>query len=271
MGTSWPNFESSTPILPEILAQSSSIIDPMTQIPTPANPPVDPNALAAYLKTLDFQAGQRVTHASHHQGEVRLFEPNHPDLPAKLIIKRPFLKTTERQQGLRLGREIKRWLSLYTLKREHSAYQRLDQVSGTPTCFGLFFETYLVLEFIDGQPLSETSNTDPSVFGHLRDTIDAMHAAGVAHGDLKRQDNILITPQGAPKVIDLGTALTKKTGFHPINHWLFAFLAQTDRNAWVKHKYSGYAGVDHEDAGYLKRSWLERVLSYWRSRNRANP
>lgn len=243
----------------------------MAQIPTPADQAVVQHALAAYLKTLDFQAGRRVTNASHHQGEVRLFEPNCPDLPAKLIIKRPFSKASEHRQGRRLTWAIKRWLSLYTLKREHGAYQRLDQVSGIPACFGLFFETYLVLELIDGQPLSETSNFDSSVFIQLRDTIDAMHAAGVAHGDLKRQDNILITPQNVPKVIDLGTALVKKTGFHPVNHWLFAFLAQTDRNAWVKHKYSGYEGINHEDAGYLKRSWLERLLSYWRSRNRAKP
>jgi len=243
----------------------------MREIPPPADRAVDPEALAAYLETLDFRSGQPVTSASHHQGEVRRFEPGQANLPAQLIIKRPLSKETAQTQDWGLGETIKRWASLYALKREHRAYQRLGAVSGIPLCYGFYSGQYLVLEWIDGQPLSELSTPDRSMLGQLRQTIDQMHTAGVAHGDLKRKENILVSAKGIPTIIDFGTALIKKEGFHPINHWMFALLAQTDRNAWIKHKYSGYEGIDPDDVSYLKRSWPERVLTHWRSRNRDKP
>jgi len=243
----------------------------MREIPTPADQVVDPKTLVAYLQTLDFRSGQPVTSASHHQGEVRRFEPGQPNLPARLIIKRPLSKETAQTLGRGLGETIKRWASLYALKREYQAYERLRAVSGIPICYGLYAGQYLVLEWIDGQPLSEMDTLDHSMFGQLRQTIDQMHTAGVAHGDLKRKENILVSRDGIPTIIDFGTTLIKKEGFHPINHWLFALLAQTDRNAWIKHKYSGYEGIGPDDVSYFKRSWPERVLSYWRSRRRDKP
>lgn len=243
----------------------------MREIPPPADQAVDPKALVAYLQTLDFQSGQPVTNASHHQGEVRRFEPSQPNLPAQLIIKRPISKKTAQTLGWGLRETIKRWASLHALKREYQAYERLATVSGIPICYGFYSGQYLVLEWIDGEPLSELGTADQSMFGQLRQTIDQMHAAGVAHGDLKRKENILVSADGIPVIIDFGTALIRKEGFHPINHWLFALLAQTDRNAWIKHKYSGYEGIDVNDVSYLKRSWPERALSYWRSRNRDKP
>ena len=243
----------------------------MREIPTPADPAIDQKALAAYLETLDFRSGQPVTNASHHQGEVRRFEPGQPNLPAQLIIKRPLSRETTKGLGWRLGEIVKRWASVHALKREHQAYQRMNAVSGIPICYGFYSEQYLVLEWIDGKPLSELDTADHSMFGQLRQTIDQMHTAGVAHGDLKRKENILVSAEGIPIIIDFGTALIKKEGFHPIHHWLFALLAQTDRNAWIKHKYSGYEGIDSNDVSCLKRSWPERVLSYWRSRNRDKP
>lgn len=237
----------------------------------PAVPAIDHEALATYLSTLNFQSGHPVTNTSHHQGEVRRFEPGQPNLPAQLIIKRPLTPPSSKRFGWPPIGVIKRWLSLHSLKREYQAYQRLQGVSGTPACLGLYFGQYLVLEWIDGQPLDASAASESHLFVTLRQTIDQMHAAGVAHGDLKRKNNILVSVEGVPTIIDFGTAVIKKPGFHPINHWLFAFLAQTDRNAWIKHKYKGYEDIGPDDRAYLKRSWLERALSSWRSRNRDNP
>lgn len=222
----------------------------------PESPTAIQEALAQFLAKLDFEAGVLVTDETHHQGEVRRFDPNDPTLPEHIIIKRP------------QGTGLRRRLSQQTLRREAKAYQRLAGVAGIPRCFGFYQDEYLVLEYIDGQPIQTHAQINQSSWHNLLQTIQAMHAHGVAHGDLKKKDNLLITADGEIYVIDLGTALVKRTGWHPINHRIFRFLAQTDLNAWVKHKYKGYDGVAVEDQTYLQRSWLERMLTQWRSRNR---
>lgn len=213
-------------------------------------------ALAQFLAKLDFERGALVTDESHHQGEVRRFCPNHPALPEHLIIKRP------------KGRGLRGWLSRQTLQRECQAYERLSGVPGIPKCFGFHEDQYLVLEYIDGQPISDRHEVSPMAWAGLLQTIQAMHDQGVAHGDLKKKDNLLITPAGKIYVIDLGTAVIRHLSWHPLNRALFRFIAQTDLNAWIKHKYQGYDGVCDEDKPYLKRSWLERMLTHWRSLNR---
>ncbi len=222
----------------------------------PESPTAIQEALAQFLAKLDFDSGVVVTDETHHQGEVRRFDPNDPMLPEHIIIKRP--------QGMGLRRR----LSQQTLRREAKAYQRLAGVAGIPRCFGFYQDQYLVLEYIDGEPITPHHEIADVSWAGLLMTIQAMHAHGVAHGDLKKKDNLLITSGGEIYVIDLGTALVKRTGWHPINHRLFGFLAQTDLNAWVKHKYKGYEGVAVEDQAHLQRSWLERMLTQWRSRNR---
>ena len=216
-------------------------------------------ALEDYLKTLDFDQGVLITQAHHHQGEVRLFAPNRASLPEKLIIKRP------KGQGLRYR------LARKTLQREYRAYRRLNGLDGFAQCFGLFLNQYLVLAFVDGVPLAQAPTPPPAFYHALRLTIEKMHAHGVAHGDLKKKDNVLVMASGEPVILDLGTAVIKQSGWHPIEHWLFDLIARTDLNAWIKHKYGGYDAVAPADRPYLNRSWPERVLSDWRSRKRSKP
>lgn len=214
---------------------------------------IDRDALGRYLKSLDYASGQLVTDQPHHQGEVRLFEPKDPALPAQLIIKRP------------RGRGVRGWLARKTLKRESRAYERLGQLTGFAPYLGLFSEDRLVLGFVAGTPLSPHQVLAEEVWNSLLGRLKQMHRAGVAHGDLKRHDNLLVSDQGEVVILDLGTAWLRKPGFRPINHWIFRFLAQTDLNAWVKHKHGGYNTVPLSDLPYLKRSWLERLLSQYRS------
>lgn len=226
---------------------------------TPSGRDVSASALEDYLQGLDFDQGVEITQAHHHQGEVRLFNPQRPDLPDPLIIKRP------------KGRGVRQRLALKTLQREHRAYQRLQGIDGFAPCHGLIFNRYLVLGFVEGLPLSQANAPPPGFYASLLGAIEAMHAQGVAHGDLKKKDNIIVTPTGQPVILDLGTAVIRKKGWHPVGHALFDLIARTDLNAWVKHKYGTYEAVAETDRIHLNRSWPERVLTYFRSRKRSNP
>mgnify|MGYP000512244350 FL=1 len=226
---------------------------------TPPDRHLNLSALEDYFRAVDFDQGRAISHARHHQGEVRLFAPQDPHLPDRLIVKRP------------KGTGLRQRLALKSLRREHRAYQRLKGLDGVAPCHGLVFDQYLVLAFVEGVPLSSASPPPERFYTALLQTIQAMHQRGVAHGDLKKKDNILITPDGHPVIVDLGTAVLQKPGWHPLNHRLFDLIKRTDLNAWVKHKYGGYAGVDSVDQRYLNRSWPERVLTAMRARKRSKP
>lgn len=147
----------------------------------------------------------------------------------------------------------------YALKREFDAYRRLEGLACIPRCRGLVDDRFLVLDFVDARPFRD-AEIGRDFFDRLLETIQAMHARGVAHGDLKRKSNLMVDPQGHPVLLDFGAATLLRPGWHPVNRRLFEFMRQTDLNAWVKLKYGGYSDVSEGDRALLRRSWLERAL-----------
>lgn len=151
-------------------------------------------------------------------------------------------------------------INRHALKRELHAYRRLDGVAGVPRCHGLVKGRFLILGFVEAKPFRD-SRPDPGFFDRLLEIIRAMHARGVAHGDLKRKANLMVDSDGRPVLLDFGASTVLRSGWHPFNRKLFEFMRQTDLNAWIKLKYGGYCDVSERDRALLRRSWLERVLS----------
>ena len=168
-----------------------------------------------------------------------------------------------------MGRGLLRALRERTLLREYAAYRRLEGLDGVPRCHGLVGGHYLVLEFVQGTPYREAEWADRERwFAEFLALLRAIHARGVSHGDLKSKSNIMVTADGRPCVIDFGTAFVHRTGFHPVNNWLFEHGRRMDINAYVKHKYHGrYEDVRGEDLDLLDYSRIE----YWVRRLSGRP
>lgn len=72
-------------------------------------------------------------------------------------------------------------------------------------------ELFLVMELVEGQRLDELYASDrpknfvdvANLFVRVAEGLHALHQAGYAHADIK-PNNILIQPDGAPKIIDFG-------------------------------------------------------------------
>lgn len=159
------------------------------------------------------------------------------------------------------GRSIAAWLNRRMLRREYRIYCHLKGVNGIPHCFGFFSGRYLALEHIESQTLRHgTINDRDAFFAEMLTLIKSVHERDVAHGDLKRKNNILVTHDSHPYLIDFGVSTIRKPGFHPLNHIWHSFCYQHDLNAWLKHKYGGnFQAMSAEDAQYYRPLLIERI------------
>ena len=157
-----------------------------------------------------------------------------------------------------------RWVRRWMLCNEYKVYAALGQLDGVPKCYGLVNGSYLILEYIDGPSIRKADIDDPAEFNDaLLACIRRLHGKGVAHGDLKRKENILIVDQRHPVLIDFGVAVVCKAGWAPLNHLLYRLLKQFDYNAWIKHKYGRKVNqVREEDRCYYRRTWVEHLAGW---------
>ena len=169
------------------------------------------------------------------------------------------------------------------LRRERDIYERVRAVVGIPRCIGLLDSKHLVLEHIPGESYRKRQYElidRERFFERLFTSIEDLHAAGVAHGDLKRKDNLLVGPDERPFLIDFGLAFATDSG-RLFEKRAFEWVKQYDYNAWIKHKYQGRIDdISPEDAKYyrpmkleliargIRRLWQKLTFRRYRKRNR---
>jgi len=163
------------------------------------------------------------------------------------------------------------WFHRLMLQREFRVYQALESVAGVPHSLGRVTDTCLVLEFVDGESLKTARHTleDPEGFyDRLLQVLHDFHAVGVAHGDLKRKDNVLVTAGERPVVIDFGTAVRRHGGL--VDRLMFRLIRRFDYNAWIKTKYRGdYDAITDADRRWYRPTIVESsfrlVRRIWRT------
>jgi predicted Ser/Thr protein kinase len=214
--------------------------------------PQAPAPLLAELRAaIDSRAGREL--GSGYQASVYLYETS----AGAIVVKQPH----------RGGPLAFLWRRL--LRREQAVYARLGGIAGIPRSFGLVDGEYLALEFIAGPSLREHESQiadREAMFAKLLATLRAMHAAGVAHGDLKRKDNLIVGAGEQLTLIDFGIAVRRSATSRLWNRLVFAPLMQMDINAWVKLKYGRRIDPEADpdvlsaaDAALYRPLLLERV------------
>jgi predicted Ser/Thr protein kinase len=163
------------------------------------------------------------------------------------------------------------WFHQMMLSREARAYEQLDGLAGVAHTYGMLDDKYLVLDFIESRSLKDERRTlqdREQFYATLHEIITGFHAAGVAHGDLKRKDNILVDTYEQPHVIDFGASVRRDGGL--FDRLMYPLVARFDFNAWIKVKYdNNYAAISAEDQQWYRPTIVEnsvRVLRrFWRT------
>ena len=197
--------------------------------------------------------------AKGYQGQTLLYA----DDISRIVIKTPH------------GSGLVKYFHTRMLRHEYDVYKRLEGVTCVPKCYGLIANTYLAIEYIEAKTMRQNRPADDSLFyGLLLDSIKQLHLKNIAHMDLKKKENLLVTDDEKPYIIDFGAAVIYKPGLHFLNHYLYGLACRFDFNAWIKHKYMGRLDdISDADKPYYNRSIPEKIASrikrkYLRLKNR---
>jgi hypothetical protein len=161
---------------------------------------------------------------------------------------------------------FKRLLGSYLILREFAAYRHLSGVPGVPRCLGRLDRYALMTEHVDatGALGGVTEEELPQFIAKLTRLCARVHERGVAHGDMRKLDNILVDRHGEPVLVDFTAAFV--AGSNPLGALIFPALAEDDLRGVVKLKAAIAPGslTRAEQTRLAYRPPVERFFRLWR-------
>jgi hypothetical protein len=157
-----------------------------------------------------------------------------------------------------------RGLGRLQIRREAQAYRWLEGVAGVPLFVGRIDALALAIERIDGERLAFAAADPVNALrrvSELRAILDAIHARGVVHNDLRGRENVLLRRDGGLAVLDFAGSIRLRPG--GLTHrLLFRWLTLADEAAFLKWKGMIAPGTyTEEDEAFLRR--FERWRGLW--------
>lgn len=155
------------------------------------------------------------------------------------------------------------WVARLLLRREQRALTALEGMQGVPRLLQATRDE-LLRSFVSGVALSQTEELALDFFEQLAVLVAQVHARGVCHNDLHKEQNVIVDAEGRPGLVDFQLAST---------HAKISRLARSRMREDLRHvekhrrRYlrdgRGPAGVDFDLAALppLRRS---RTAKLWR-------
>jgi RIO-like serine/threonine protein kinase len=123
-----------------------------------------------------------------------------------------------------------RWLARRLQAREARALLALEGIQGVPELVSLNAGV-LVRDFIEGVPMQHGKPAHADYFQEAAKLLRVLHRRGVAHNDLAKEPNLLVTADGRPAIIDFQLAWISGS-----RGKLFRMLGREDIRHLLKHK-----------------------------------
>ena len=158
-----------------------------------------------------------------------------------------------------------RLLGRRQVAREMRALRRLSGIAGIPRCYGEAGAISILMEPIEGERITRwcrrKRDAAGPMFEKLQRLVGQIHARGVAHIDLRKRDNILVTEDGRPCIIDFNASFC----FDPAGlgaRFLFPILRRIDDSALLKWK-SRLAPELLTEAETARHRLMSRLRRLW--------
>ncbi len=147
------------------------------------------------------------------------------------------------------------WLARALMRREARILTLLNDLPGTPGLLNLT-RSRLTRGYISGLPMQEARPRDPEYFRRAARLLRDMHRRGVAHNDLAKEPNLLVTSKGQPAFVDFQLAIVSRR-----RSCLFRTLAYDDIRHLLKHKrtYCPQALTQREQRILVRPSWPAKI------------
>lgn len=135
----------------------------------------------------------------------------------------------------------RRTIGRRALRREHHIYKLLEGIDGVPRTYGMIDRDGLLIEYIDGTYISRKKVrrgeyvVPDDLFDRCFAVVDAIHARGVFHLDLRNRKNFLIGEGGEVHVIDFASSCCVPRWL-PLRGSLMRLLGRFDRAGVLKMK-----------------------------------
>ena len=121
--------------------------------------------------------------------------------------------------------------------REGRVLERLAGIPAVPRFLGRIDALAFAMEFVEGEPMGRAAGRrlDARFFAALEEAIAAMHGRRIVHNDLRQRKNLLVAPDGLPRIVDFAGALDFSRLGAP-GRLLQRAFAHADRSAVRKFK-----------------------------------
>ncbi len=159
----------------------------------------------------------------------------------------------------------------FMVARETVIFREIDGLPGIPRYLGRLDALAFAMERVEGRECGDVpmKSLSGEFFRRLRDTVLALHARNIFHGDLRQRRNILVGPGEQPFLIDFASGLRV-----PRDTAVGRILARTDLSgvAKLKRKLAPHL-IDDEDRKLLMldrlRPWKMRRIERRMQKKRA--
>ncbi len=151
--------------------------------------------------------------------------------PDKIILK---ISRQEHFLGLPL-----RWLGKMLCEHEISILNRLSRLDCVPHLLSRYDQTGFIYGYIDGSTLDDVTAVPDDFFDKFVVVLRQIHKADIAYVDMNKRSNIIVAPDGSPRIIDFQISLyiDNYTLVSPRLSFLFRrFLQRADVYHLLKHK-----------------------------------
>lgn len=180
----------------------------------------------------DMETLMRMTRDELHAAATRYYKRQGPTEPAVALVEHGRVCVVFKDYGRVSGwfnRLIAPWLSW----REATALTALADLTGVPRLYRQIDARGMLIEHCPATPWAQARPAD-AAYERLEALVAAMHARGVAHGDLRGGGNILVDDQSRPYLVDFVSRMRRGHTWNLPWNWMYGQLAGADRSALAK-------------------------------------